>query len=158
MSEPPVVRLLTGACQGCTYELLREIGAGTFGKVHRARRIPQPAANTEQAATYVAIKFIPLYGGARYLEMIKREVTLSNQLNHPHVLRIHDYVVDPDFRFDPPLPAPPSMGAIGLVMDLAKCSLDPYINSCRNMGEDAIRWLFQQIVIAVDHCHGKLSV
>jgi serine/threonine protein kinase len=88
-------------------------------------------------------------------------------------VRIDDYVVHPSFRNQDG-----TTGAVGLVMELAKgslkvlprslvyChqtathsqhidSLQGYIVSRPNMDEASVRWLFQQLMLAVDYCHGK---
>ena len=75
------------------YKLLNEIGAGAFGKVHRAY---QPMVGRE-----VAIKIIlPRY--ANHPEFIRRfeaEAQIVARLEHPHIVPLYDYWREPDSAY-----------------------------------------------------------
>jgi serine/threonine protein kinase len=154
MSTSSTHPVLPGVCSNNAYQPRKRIAAGAYGCVFEATCVSQQPQPGQAPHANVAIKFIPFRSKDRnpkYVDQIKREVSIVNQLTHPHVVRIHDYVVYTDFPNEDR-----TIGAIGLVMDLAKCSLHTYISNCKSsMDEASARWLFQQLMLAVDHCHGK---
>ncbi|MGH7789233.1 MAG: TOMM system kinase/cyclase fusion protein [Candidatus Binatia bacterium] len=80
-------RVQNGALFQGRYELLGELGAGTFGQVYRARQL-----STGQD---VAIKIVPLRseaGSARdhRVERLRREMRLCVELFHPNIVRLID--------------------------------------------------------------------
>jgi TOMM system kinase/cyclase fusion protein len=73
---------------GDRYEILADLGGGSFGRVFRAR---QRATGQE-----VAIKTLRTRDGdtptdvARHVERLRREMRLCAQLSHPHIVRLLD--------------------------------------------------------------------
>jgi serine/threonine protein kinase len=169
----PTVTSLPGVCTSNTYTLKEEVASGAFGCVFRASCVSKDS----QSQKDVAIKLVPLKskdGIPNYHDVIKREVLIVNRLRHPHVMAFTDYVVHHGYQND----QHQTVGAIGLVMDLATCSLQvprvvltpclravltatewipvqTYITGRQNMDEASVRWLFQQLMLAMDYCHGK---
>src|SRR5262249_24956292 len=70
------------------YEILAEVGAGSFGRVYRARQL-----STGQD---VAIKLLRVFDGdsaaevATQRERFRREMRLCAALSHPHIVRLLD--------------------------------------------------------------------
>jgi serine/threonine protein kinase len=115
----PTATILPGVCTTNTYTIKRKIASGAYGSVFQASCV---SAQDSQPQRDVAIKLVPLKSTdciPNYLDMIKREVLIVNRLRHPHVMGFNDYVIHPGYRND----QHQTVGAIGLVMDLARCSL-----------------------------------
>jgi len=72
------------------YELLEEIGVGSFGAVHRA---VQPAVGRE-----VAVKIIlPRYANQPdFIRRFEAEAHMVARLEHPHIVPLYDYWREPD--------------------------------------------------------------
>jgi serine/threonine protein kinase len=118
MSTPTGTVLLQGVCTTNTYTLKEEIASGAYGCVFRASCV----SDKWQPQKDVAIKLVPLKskdGIPNYHDVIKREVSIVNRLRHPHVMAFTDYVVHHGYQND----QHQTVGAIGLVMDQATCSL-----------------------------------
>ncbi|MGH9217561.1 MAG: serine/threonine-protein kinase, partial [Acidimicrobiales bacterium] len=71
------------------YELERQIGAGASGTVWRAH-------SRGPVARVVAIKRLPVGGGAGELERLRREATVLTDLDHPHIVRVLEVLHDGD--------------------------------------------------------------
>ncbi|EDM74201.1 serine/threonine kinase PKN8 [Plesiocystis pacifica SIR-1] len=69
------------------FELLDRIGKGSYGTVFLAQ--------DHQLGRKVAVKVMPLGD----LQVAEREGKLLAELNHPHVVRIHDYGAKDDYRY-----------------------------------------------------------
>ncbi|CAF1005403.1 unnamed protein product [Adineta steineri] len=67
------------------YDILEEIGRGAFGVVHRCIK-------KSTGKTY-AVKFIPTSTSADK-EIVRREMDIMTQLNHPKILHLHDAFED----------------------------------------------------------------
>ena len=62
------------------FELLEQLGKGSFGSVYKARHRP--------SGTIVAVKVIPLTGeDEEGLEDMRREISLLQECVHPNVVR-----------------------------------------------------------------------
>ena len=81
-------RLTIGSAFQGGYEILAELGAGSFGRVYKARQL-----STGQA---VAIKMLRLREGdsfaeiANQVERFRREMRLCAELSHPNLVRLID--------------------------------------------------------------------
>jgi LysM repeat protein/predicted Ser/Thr protein kinase len=67
------------------YEVLEEIGRGSYGVVYRAR---QRAAGSRVVALKVLLG--EAFAGAADLRRFEREVEIASDLNHPNIARIYD--------------------------------------------------------------------
>ncbi len=70
------------------YEIIAEIGAGSFGRVYKARQ-----RSTEQLVALKTIRFLPDDSSEhreRLTERFLREMRLCAELSHPHIVRLLD--------------------------------------------------------------------
>jgi TOMM system kinase/cyclase fusion protein len=80
--------LRSGTLLAERYEILAELGAGSFGRVYRARQL-----STGQD---VAIKTVRIHerdgiaDAQRHVERFRREMRLCASLSHPHIVRLRD--------------------------------------------------------------------
>ncbi|HWP65049.1 MAG TPA: protein kinase [Candidatus Limnocylindria bacterium] len=78
--------LSVGDCVDRRYDVLQEIGTGSFGVVYRARQ--------RSTGQLVALKVLRSSGAdaipPRHIERFRRELALCARLEHPHVVRLID--------------------------------------------------------------------
>ncbi|KAJ9514865.1 kinase-like domain-containing protein [Haematococcus lacustris] len=124
------------------YKVNKLLGSGAEGNTWLVQDV-----NTNQ---YWAIKLIKLPLPARFVQAIFREIKLQSELGegHQNIITPEEVVLTSHY--------------LGLVMEFAPGgSLTHYITQkfreCRGVGllvpEDEARYLFKQIVMAVDYCH-----
>ncbi|TYZ63525.1 hypothetical protein PybrP1_010165 [[Pythium] brassicae (nom. inval.)] len=113
------------------YELIKVVGAGTYGEVI--------AASDVDSGTTVAIKKITnAFADLPDTKRILREMCLLRQLAHPHVVRLHD-ILRPERRA--------YLEDIYLVMDLMETDLHRVIHSTQTLTDEheaAQKWLQRQ--------------
>ena len=114
------------------YHAERILGNGAFGMVVLAI----DTVNNRK----VAIKFIrSLLTQKKYPE---REIMNHRLLRHPHVIEFRKLFAVPNY--------------LGIVMEYADgCSLFELVKKCKRLNVNVTRWIFQQLIIAVDYCHRK---
>lgn len=89
-----------------------------------------------------ALKFIPIQ--ATKSKYIEREILNQFKLRHPHVIKLEEFFLTKDH--------------LVLVLEYAdKGDLFSYVKKRGRLREDAARWFFQQIILAIDFCH-KMGV
>lgn len=89
-----------------------------------------------------ALKFIPIQ--ATKTKYIEREILNQFKLRHPHVIKLEEFFMTNDH--------------LVLVLEYAdKGDLFSYVRKRGRLREDAARWFFQQIILAIDFCH-KMGV
>eukprot|EP00210_Caulerpa_lentillifera_P003079 g2941.t1 len=107
------------------------LGAGSFGVVVRAL--------DTTSGQHVAIKFVQPRKMHDYLES---EVCNHRALRHPHVIRFKQ--------------ALEVEGQLAIVMEYANGStLRQEVKTQKRLQEPLARWIFQQLILAVDYCHRK---
>lgn len=107
------------------------LGAGSFGVVIRAL--------DKESGQPVAIKFVQPRKMHDYLES---EVCNHRALRHPHVIRFKQALA--------------VEGLLAIVMEYANGSnLRQKVKTDRRLPEPLARWIFQQLILAVDYCHRK---
>ncbi|XP_066529334.1 NUAK family SNF1-like kinase 2 [Hoplias malabaricus] len=114
------------------YEFLNTLGAGTYGKVKKAK---------ERSGRLVAIKSIRKENikDEQDLIHIRREIEIMSSLNHPYIVSIYEVFENKD--------------KIVIVMEYAsKGDLFDLISE-RQISEKEARHFFRQIVSAVHYCH-----
>ena len=72
------------------YELREVIGVGNFGVIHRAY---QPAIGREVAVKAIRAEF---GNDPEFVARFEREAQIIANLEHPHILQLHDYWRDPN--------------------------------------------------------------
>eukprot|EP00210_Caulerpa_lentillifera_P004273 g4076.t1 len=91
------------------------------------------------ARQQVAIKFVQ---GCKKQEALESEVCNHRALRHPHIIRFKRV-----FEVE---------GTLAIVMEFVNSSnLRQEVRKHRRLSEDAARWIFQQLILAVDYCHKK---
>lgn len=113
------------------YTVESVLGTGSFGTAVRARH--------ENLKEVVAIKFIQ---ACKMHEYLCSEVRNHKILRHPHVIRFKR--------------ALEVGGHLAIFMEYANGSnLFHAVKSNRRLSEPLARWIFQQLILAVDYCHRK---
>uniref|UniRef100_A0A383V5F3 Protein kinase domain-containing protein n=1 Tax=Tetradesmus obliquus TaxID=3088 RepID=A0A383V5F3_TETOB len=113
-------------------QYVQELGKGSFGSVVLAID-----ADSNQL---VAVKKLPRASvQSRYTES---ELINHSLLRHPHIVKFHKAFLSPSH--------------LNIVMEyVPDGSLLTHIQNNRVLCEDKARWLFQQLIFAVDYCHRK---
>jgi 5'-AMP-activated protein kinase, catalytic alpha subunit len=116
------------------YLILEAIGKGSFGKVKRGVHIPSGQA--------VAIKILnrQKLKSANMDKKIRREIKILKLFRHPNVCRLYEVITTSTDIF--------------LIMEhVDGGELYDYIVKQGRLREDAARYIFQQIVCALEYCH-----
>lgn len=109
------------------YNNLEHIGKGGFGNVYKCERV--------EDGLIFAIKF--LYElNPEGKERFKREIEIQKKLSHKNIVPIVDYNCDKFY----------------LIMPLADCSLENYLDSIENIGKDSIE-LFYDVIEGLKFAH-----
>lgn len=119
------------------YILGQTIGEGEFGKVKMGWK--------KDSTVQVAIKLIKketLAGNATRLPKIYREIHILRELNHPNIVRLHEFVE--------------TERHMGIILEYASGGeLFDYILNHRYLKDPAARRLFAQLVSGVGYLHKK---
>ncbi|KAL3649202.1 CBL-interacting protein kinase [Castilleja foliolosa] len=117
------------------YEIGRLLGQGTFGKVHFARSV--------QTGQSVAIKVIDKEKITRVgiINQIKREISIMRLVCHPNIIHLHEVMA--------------TKTKIYFIIEYAKGGelFDKVAKG--KLIEPVARKYFQQLINAVDFCHGR---
>jgi len=115
------------------YQLVRNIGEGSFGKVKLARH---RATGQEVAMKIInRRKLISRDLAGR----IEREIQYLQLLRHPHIIKLYNVIT--------------TKTEIYMVLEYVPMELFDYIVKHGRLGETKARKLFQQIICAVEYCH-----
>ena len=122
------------------YEIIRELGSGSYGKVYLAR--------TKRSGEQVAVKEIKLSDQSPS-ESAKaaKEVNLLKSLKHPHIVRLIDSVQDKN-----------TMYIVMEYVDGGDLAAKIRTQGTRPFKEDEILDVFVQLVMALDYIHGRKIV
>eukprot|EP00775_Hariotina_reticulata_P009797 gene9797-9955_t len=113
------------------YQYIRELGSGTFGCVVLAKDVT--------TGQNVAVKKIPRSQVQGYT---LSELINHSMLRHPHIVKFHQVFLSPT--------------NVNIVMEyVPDRSLLVHVQEVRVVPEHQARWLFQQLVFAIDYCHRK---
>ena len=121
------------------YEVLREIGHGSFGRVHKVRR---KCDGKEMACKEVNYKNL----SEKEKGQIVSEVNILRELQHPFIVRYFDRIIDK------------ASSKLYIMMELCPGGdLGKVINKCQKenstLHEDVIWKIFAQIASAIKNCH-----
>lgn len=117
------------------YELGRLLGQGTFAKVYYARDIK----TGESVAIKVIDKEKTLKAGLN--EQIKREISVMKKVSHLNVLHLYEVMA--------------TKSKIYIVLEFAKGGELFNKVAKGRLKEDIARWIFQQLISALDCCHKR---
>lgn len=117
------------------YNFGQTIGKGSFSLV-------KMCMNTDTHMK-LSVKIIPksMISTPEAMERFEREVNVIIKMNHPGIIKIHDFIIDQNFFY--------------LVMDY--CSGGTLLSQIGNskISEDAAKPLFKQILETVDYMHSQ---
>ncbi|XP_062208602.1 CBL-interacting protein kinase 30-like [Phragmites australis] len=118
------------------YRLGRLLGRGNFAKVYKAHKV----ATGEAVAIKVFDKEAVRRSGM--VEQVKREVDVMRRVHHPHVVRLHEVMA--------------TRSRIYFAMEYASGGeLFAHLSRSTRFPEPVVRRYFQQLVTAVEFCHGR---
>lgn len=116
------------------YQILQQIGEGSFGRVYRARR--------KFTGRLVAIKMIKKIGQTKEdLTSFRREIDILSKADHPHVMRMLEiFETETDFC---------------VVSELGRGDLFQIIDDNQTLPEKAIRKISAQLISALSYLHSQ---
>ncbi|WVQ69578.1 uncharacterized protein L199_007798 [Kwoniella botswanensis] len=125
------------------------LGNGTWGIVNIGTH------RKSQNLVQVAIKTIrPHYPQREYAELIKFEIKVQRSCDHPNILKLLDYVIEPEIEEDYEEYEEDRAGKIHVVLELvAGGDLWSYIDKHRQLQEDEVRWIGWQLISALKYLH-----
>lgn len=131
-----------GQSAGGRFKAIRSIGKGAHGFV-------QLALDRAQGDRPVAIKYVPRGEDASLYKYMLREVLHHQTLSlckHPHIVEFYEVFLTPRY--------------LGIVMEyIDGADLQAYLmRQGGSLDEDVARFVFQQLVVAVDFIHRKGKV
>ncbi|MBA0762995.1 hypothetical protein Gotri_012525 [Gossypium trilobum] len=128
------------------YKLGRTIGEGTFAKV----KLAVDTTNGHHVAIKIIDKAMVLESNLKYQAtnksilkfQVQSEIRTMKLLHHPNVVRIHEVIG--------------SKTKIYIIMEyISGGQLSDKLSYAKKLSEPEGRKIFQQLIDAVDHCHGK---
>ncbi|KAK8340504.1 hypothetical protein E1A91_A08G101000v1 [Gossypium mustelinum] len=118
------------------YQLGRTIGEGTFAKV----KLAVDTTNGHHVAIKIIDKAMVLESNLKY--QVQSEIRTMKLLHHPNVVRIYEVIG--------------SKTKIYIIMEyISGGQLSDKLSYAKKLSEPEGRKVFQQLIDAVDHCHGK---
>ncbi|CBH10161.1 protein kinase, putative [Trypanosoma brucei gambiense DAL972] len=120
-----------------SYVIGKTIGKGSFGKVKEATHIP--------TGHTVAVKMInrDRLEHAKMDEKVAREIKILQLFSHPNICRLYEVIY--------------TTTEIFLIMEYVECGeLFQHIVNQGKLRENEARYIFQQIICAVNYCHNFL--
>eukprot|EP01022_Parablepharisma_sp_SALTPOND_P008079 TRINITY_DN135175_c0_g1_i1.p1 TRINITY_DN135175_c0_g1~~TRINITY_DN135175_c0_g1_i1.p1 ORF type:complete len:442 (+),score=56.24 TRINITY_DN135175_c0_g1_i1:93-1328(+) len=123
------------------YEVLGEIGKGSFGSVHKIKRIKDGKVLVWKELDYGKMS-------EKEKQQLVSEVNILRDLKHPNVVRYYDRVIDK------------SRAKIFIVMEYCEGGdMGLLLKRCRKekdyIGEDVVWKVFMQIILALYECHHR---
>ncbi|WWD00904.1 hypothetical protein V866_007842 [Kwoniella sp. B9012] len=125
------------------------LGNGTWGIVNIGTH------RKSQNLVQVAIKTIrPHYPQREYAELVKFEIKVQRSCDHPNILKLLDYVIEPELEEGYEEHEEDREGKIHVVLELvAGGDLWSYIDKHRQLQEDEVRWIGWQLISALKYLH-----
>jgi NIMA (never in mitosis gene a)-related kinase len=123
------------------YEKLEDIGKGSFGKVCKIKRKADGKIMVWKELDFGAM-------GQKEKQQLVSEVNILKELNHPHIVRYYDRIIDKQNT------------KIYIIMEYCeRGDLGQIIRTCRKgqsyVGEDVIWKILTQITLGLHHCHRR---
>jgi len=123
------------------YQLIREVGAGAFGRVYEARKGDQQFAIKEYNKQ--KLKHVLIGKHKTALDTVKEEVAILSRIEHPNIVYLYEVIDSPDSR------------KTYLVMEYAAKGR---LQDCLPLSEGQAQGFFVQIVEAVEYLHEVVRV
>mmetsp|Transcript_10744 Transcript_10744/g.20985 ORF Transcript_10744/g.20985 Transcript_10744/m.20985 type:complete len:308 (+) Transcript_10744:2518-3441(+) len=125
------------------YEVLKQIGKGSFGTVAKVKRKSDGKVLVWKELIYKRMN-------DREKNQLVTEVNILRELKHPHIVRYYDRIIDK------------SQGKIFIVMEYCEGGdIGHLIKRCKQkrdyIGEDVIWKIFFQVVLALKECHRRTT-
>ncbi|KAH0473231.1 MAG: hypothetical protein KVP17_001579, partial [Porospora cf. gigantea B] len=121
-----------------TFEKLSVIGQGTYGKVYKARN--------KKTGSLVALKKIFIHNKQIGIPTTAvREIGVLKELRHPNIVPLRNVIIDQ------------RKARLFLEFDLIQMDLRDYMKCFHNrrMPMISVRSIIRQILLGLQHCHGK---
>lgn len=119
------------------YQLIKVVGAGTYGEVI--------AASDTETGTTVAIKKITnAFADLPDTKRILRELCLLRQLKHPNLIRLYDVVRPERLCY---------LEDIYLVTDLMETDMHRVVHSSQTLTDEHVAYFMRQILRALSYLH-----
>jgi serine/threonine protein kinase len=117
-----------------SYQLLRTIGEGEFGKVKLGVKL-----NTQSAVAIKLIKKKSVYNQNK-LTKLCQEISILEKVNHPYIIKTYEVIEDKDY--------------IGIIMEYASGGeLFEYILAHRYLEEYEAKRFFAQLLSGINYLH-----
>ncbi|WWD08305.1 hypothetical protein V865_006416 [Kwoniella europaea PYCC6329] len=125
------------------------LGNGTWGIVNIGTH------RRSQNLVQVAFKTIrPHHPQREYVELVKFEIKVQRSCDHPNILKLLDYVIEPELEEDYEEYEEDREGKMHVVLELvAGGDLWSYIDKHRQLQEDEVRWIGWQLISALKYLH-----
>lgn len=123
------------------YQLIREVGAGAFGRVYEARKGDQQFAIKEYNKQ--KLKHVLIGKRKTALDTVKEEVAILSRIEHPNIVYLYEVIDSPDSR------------KTYLVMEYAAKGR---LQDCLPLSELQAQGYFVQMVEAVEYLHEVVRV
>jgi len=122
---------------GLNYQITKEIGHGSYGRVFEA-------IDTKTHSKIAIKKFIRALGHPQLAQYCLRELEIMSKLDHPNIVKLHKVMH--------------STQSVYLVMDHMPFDLKKLIYSATFLDHDQVRLLMYEIIIAVNYLHSTKVV
>ena len=122
---------------GPSYEIIKQLGAGSYGMVCEARHVP--------TGERVAIKHVSkIFDDIVDCKRLLREISILRYLNHPNVVKIRE-IIKPD-NFD-------SFNELYVVMEHAQSDLKKLIKSSIHLSNEHIQMIVYNTIAGLTYIH-----
>ena len=122
---------------GPNYEIIKQLGAGSYGMVCEARHVP--------TGERVAIKHVSkIFDDIVDCKRLLREISILRYLNHPNVVKIRE-IIKPD-NFD-------SFNELYVVMEHAQSDLKKLIKSSIHLSHEHIQMIVYNTIAGLSYIH-----
>mmetsp|Transcript_935 Transcript_935/g.2207 ORF Transcript_935/g.2207 Transcript_935/m.2207 type:complete len:433 (+) Transcript_935:1665-2963(+) len=122
---------------GPDYQLIKQIGSGSYGSVAEARHLP--------TGDRVAIKHLTqIFDDLVDCKRLLREVSILRYLNHPNVVKLREILPPPDFT---------NFNELFVVMEHAQSDLKKLVKSPVHLEADHVQLIIYNIICGMKYIH-----
>lgn len=128
------------------YKPLQIMGEGAYGVVWKAKK--REVKKNDDPSKYVAVKHMAIKD-TKDIKYIKREISILQLLNHPHIIKVHETFLGEDT----------DMAHFFSVMTLASGpNLHTLLHQGGALGLPITRMICRQLVSAISYLHGRAVI